>query len=340
MKKIIYIGSQLQGKGLNPSSADTLANFLKDQYQVVILSHISNRFLRMVHILLGILFKGRDAKLILIDTYSTSAFEYAYYAGILAKTIGIRYVPIIHGGNIESRIEGDTKRALKYFDNAFKIVCPSYFTLNVLNRHNIQAELIPNSIQLKAYTFKSERSIDRIRLLYVRSIERIYNPFMAVHVVHKLKAAGHNVNLALVGPVKDDSLPELHKLISSLELEDNVDLKGRMSKQDWIDFSRGFNVFINTTNVDNTPVSVIEAMALGLPVVTTNVGGIPYLIENLEEGILVEPNDIDAMANAILHLINVGEERRKMVLKARLKVEKFDWEIIKHQWVELIERAS
>ena len=59
-----------------------------------------------------------------------------------------------------------------------------------------------------------------------------------------------------------------------------VKFTGKLEKNEWIKISADAGIFINTSNIDNTPVSLMEAMALGLPVVSTNVGGIPYLIED------------------------------------------------------------
>ena len=99
-------------------------------------------------------------------------------------------------------------------------------------------------------------------------------------------------------------------------------------------------MFINTTNVDNTPVSVIEAMALGLPVVSTNVGGIPFLLEDGVDALLVEPNDQEAMCRAIERLKSDPELVKQLTLNARKKVENFDWEVVKHQWKKLFDELS
>ncbi|MGA8853272.1 MAG: glycosyltransferase family 4 protein, partial [Christiangramia sp.] len=87
---------------------------------------------------------------------------------------------------------------------------------------------------------------------------------------------------------------------------------------------------------DNTPVSVIEAMALGLPVVSTNVGGIPYLISNEENGLLVKPRDAEAMAKGILRLMENPELAENLSKKGRLKAEKFNWLEVKQLWLELL----
>ena len=98
----------------------------------------------------------------------------------------------------------------------------------------------------------------------------------------------------------------------------------------------GYDIFLNTTNFDNMPVSVIEAMALGLPLVSTNVGGMPFLIEDGVDGILVPPGDTKAMAGAIKDLLADPEKARKMAARARKKAEGFDWKVVAGQWKELL----
>ena len=85
------------------------------------------------------------------------------------------------------------------------------------------------------------------------------------------------------------------------------------------------------------PVSIIEAMALGLPVVTTNVGGIKYLVKNKVNGTLVNPDDAEAMTSAIINLIQNGSG--DSTEKARKHVEEFQWEVVKHKWNKLFTKA-
>jgi glycosyltransferase involved in cell wall biosynthesis len=100
--------------------------------------------------------------------------------------------------------------------------------------------------------------------------------------------------------------------------------------------SKEYNVFINTTHFDNTPVSVIEAMALGLPIVSTNVGGIPFLVHNTSSGLLVNDNDDEGMTKAIKSLFNDKELGNKMIINARKTVENFDWNVVKYNWFEIL----
>jgi len=145
-----------------------------------------------------------------------------------------------------------------------------------------------------------------------------------------------NIHLTMVGPDKGDgSLQATQKVTEELGLNGHIAFPGGVPKAsvpDWLDKS---DIFINTTNVDNTPVSVLEAMACGLCVVSTNVGGIPYLLEHEKDALLVPPDDPKAMAEAVRRILIEPELAEHLSLNARQKAEKFDWQTVLPQWESL-----
>ena len=157
---------------------------------------------------------------------------------------------------------------------------------------------------------------------------------MAVLVLEALLQKGYDAKLTMIGPEVDGVLSETKKLAANKKL--TVNFTGKLTKQEWIKLSQKSNIFINTTNFDNTPVSVIEAMALGLPIVSTNVGGIPFLINNGEDGLLVSQDNIEEMVQAILKFKNNNDFRLKATKNARKKVEKFDWKEVRLKWQQLL----
>lgn len=121
-------------------------------------------------------------------------------------------------------------------------------------------------------------------------------------------------------------------------LKNNVEVifTGKLSKQEWIELSKDNNVFINTIHFDNTPISLIEAMALCLPVVSTNFGGISYLLEHNLNSLLVEDEDVDGIKNKIIRLFTEPNLDLNLSKKGKESVENFDWEIVKKQFIELL----
>jgi glycosyltransferase involved in cell wall biosynthesis len=140
----------------------------------------------------------------------------------------------------------------------------------------------------------------------------------------------------MIGPDKDGSLNRCRQYAQSKNLP--VTFTGKLSKEEWRAKSKDFDIFLNTTNFDNTPVSVIEAMALGMPVVSTDVGGIPHLVTNEVNGLLVPPNDEAAITLAVKKLCGDPNLTEKLSKNAREKVEEFDWQIVKQHWIKLLKQ--
>lgn len=271
---------------------------------------------------------------VLIDTYSTLSFWYAYVAGLFCYWFKLPYIPFLHGGNLEHRLKHTPRLSRKFFGRAKLCVAPSAFMEQIFKQYGFEnLILIPNSFNLEQYKFLG-RSILKPHLLWVRSLAEIYNPKMALEVLKLVQEKHPSATLTMVGPSKDISMEQVQAWATVMQVE--VMLTGQLSKQQWIELSESHDIFINTTDVDNTPVSVMESMALGLPVVSTNVGGVPYLIEHRQEGLLVSPKNPKEMAQAVFQLLDDPTLVESLTRNARIKAESFDWEIVKKQWIKLL----
>lgn len=336
MKTLIYIGNKSGvSKHANLSSIDVLgALFLESGFIVHSASNKKNIILRLLDMLFTCVKYRKQTDYVLIDTYSTLNFYYAYFVSLICRVLKLKYIPILRGGNLPERLKSSPKLSKSIFKNAFINVAPSLYiksNFETYGFHNIIC--IPNSIVLKNYKFK-ERTFDNISLLWVRSFSKIYNPLLAIDILKALKDLHFNAKLCMVGPDSDGSLQEAKDYADALGVE--VIFTGKLTKDEWSSISEKYNFFINTTNFDNMPVSVIEAMALGLPIVSTNVGGMPFLIEHYENGILVAPNNVDDFVRAIIRLVNEPRQTNLLVNKARAKVEYFDWAKVEKQWIKTL----
>ncbi|MEY8848365.1 glycosyltransferase family 4 protein [Psychroserpens sp. XS_ASV72] len=335
MKNVLYIGNNLIKKTSNISGIQILGPLLENEgLRVTYTSSHNNKFLRIIDMAYSCLKYAKKVDVVLIDTYSTQNFYYAYIIGRLCKLLKLEYIPILHGGNLPSRLKNSPNLSQKLFKNAFMNVSPSLYLKEAFEAHGINNIIhIPNAIEIAKYPLKP-KEYRTVNLLWVRSFSEIYNPLMAVEVLKLIKAQYSDATLCMVGPDSDGTQSKVQQLANTLDLQ--VKFTGKLTKEEWITLSENYNIFINTTNFDNTPVSVMEAMALGLPVVSTNVGGIPYLIQDEFDGLLVNPNDSVAMAKAINELIDDKVKRKSIISNARRKVESFDWDEVKKKWLQLL----
>lgn len=335
MKNLLYIGNKLSHKGLNATTIETLGTALQGEgFTLWYASSKRNPIWRLLDMCWSVICYRNKVSLVLIDTYSTSAFWYAFFVSQICRFVGLPYIPILHGGNLPERLQNNPYLSRLIFKNAYRNVAPSKYLQSVFENWNYNNVIhIPNTIDIDKYSFK-QRTIVSPKMLWVRAFASIYNPKMAIDVFKKIKEIFPEATLCMVGPDKDGSLLVTEDYAQSLGVE--VVFTGGLAKEKWISLSQDYNVFINTTHFDNTPVSVMEAMALGLPVVSTNVGGIPFLLEDKENALLVADNDIIGMKEAVLLLTNDALLRNKLISNARNKSEDLDWKVVKNQWVELL----
>ncbi len=334
-RNLLYIGNKLSKKGSTVTSIETLGAFLKAEgFNITTASSKANKALRLLDMLWAVVkFKKKDAT-VLIDTYSTQNF---YYAVIIARICSIRnipYIPILRGGNLPQRLKNSPAKSKALFHGAQINVAPSRYLLEAFKKEGfVNTVYIPNTLELENYSFLLRNNLQP-KLLWVRSFATLYNPILALDVLALLRSKGFNATLTMVGPAKDESF-EACKIKTEAE-NLPVTFTGMLAKDAWIALSAQHDIFINTTNFDNTPVSVMEAMALGLPVVSTNVGGLPYLIANEIDGILVPPKDIATFTKAIEKLLANPKKAVEISLAARKKVAQFDWQVVKQQWTSLL----
>jgi len=335
MKKLLYIGNKLSEHGYTSTSIETLGAFLESEgYTIYYASSKKNTFLRMLEMIVKTIHYSKKVDYVLIDTYSTKNFWYALIISQLCRVLNLKYIPKLHGGDLPNRIDKTRFFSKLIFNNAYINIAPSHYLLDAFTQHGYQnLKYIPNTIELDVYA-PAVKEFKTPKLLWVRSFAAIYNPLMAVKVLQKLKVNYPNAELCMVGPIKDDSFEKTLRFANKHTIE--VKFTGILSKEEWIALSAGYNIFINTTHYDNTPISVLEAMALGLPVVSTNVGGIPYLLEHERNALLVADNDTNEMVYQINRLIIEPDLAQSITTKATDDITHFDWQIVKKQWIDLL----
>ena len=358
MINILYIGNHLTG-GL-PTGVSTLSvNLRREGYEVVTASSKKKKAARLGEMLWQVWKYRKWADYVLIDTYSTWNFWYAVAVARLCGRLGLRYIPILHGGDLPGRLRRSPRASRRLFGKAYVNVAPSGFLVEEFSGRdaihrvqragegvpadgadfgadiadNFKVVFIPNSIDLSNYAFKARINVSP-KLFWVRAFQDLYEPLMALKTLQQLLPKYPDAELCMVGPDKDGSLQQCRAYAEEHGLP--VTFPGKLSKSAWTQLAESYDLFLNTSRVDNTPLSLIEAMALGLPVISTRAGGIPYMISDGGEGLLVPIGDAGAMVDAVQRLVEDPALAAQLSTTARKKVEAFDWEVVKEQWFNLL----
>lgn len=338
-KTVLYVGNHLSLSGKNSGISEQLSPRLEKRgWNLILTSRYSRKIFRLFDMLLTVLTHRKFYSLAVVDVYSGLAFIWAFLCGWLLKIIGKPFILVLRGGNLPDFSLAHERFVRKLFSCANVITSTSDYLKENLNSFSQDIKIIPNAIEIQNYPFDL-RGKPRPKVVWLRAFHNIYNPSMVPEILSVLRSNGIKANCIMVGPDKDDgSLQNMLEVATKLNVKDQIEVVPGVPKAKVPgELSRG-DIFLNTTNYDNTPVSVIEAMACGLCVVSTDVGGLPYLLEDGVDALLVPPDDPDAMAAAVLRLLKEPNLASKLSQNARKKAEGFDWSIVLPMWEKLFKQ--
>lgn len=319
--RILMVGTHLPPTAGSRSVGESLAERLHDRgFDVQLVSRWRSRPGRVADIMFTIWKRRGTYDLIQLDIYSGAAFSWAEWASRLAQRLDKPIVMVLHGGKLPAFARKHPRRIAQLFSRAAKIIAPSNYLADALKDFSEDILVIPNPLDLNGHEYR-RRDKPRPRLIWLRTFHRIYDPLLAIRVLARLKAKPYDAYLTMVGPDKDGVLSEVRREAKRLGVLDQITFTGGIPKSEVPSVLSKGDIFLNTTTIDNSPVSVLEAMASGLDVVSTNVGGIPYLIENEREGLLVPAGGVDEMTAAVTRLLEEPGLASRLSENGRKKAE-------------------
>jgi glycosyltransferase involved in cell wall biosynthesis len=215
-------------------------------------------------------------------------------------------------------------------------VAPSGFLAEPFRARGFDVRVIPNVVDLAEYPYR-HRPAAAPRLLWMRTFHELYRPDLAVRTLALVRRSHPGATLTLAGQDKG-LLGETRRLAAELGLEGAVRFAGFLDAEGKRREFAEHDVFLNTNRVDNAPVSVLEAAAFGLPVVSTNVGGIPHLLRDGDEALLVPEGDAGALASAVCRLLDEPGLAGRLSAAGRDVAERSAWARVRPLWEELLGR--
>lgn len=339
-RTILFIGNFLSQSLGTIGPSEELAQRLGDMgWPVLMTSQQVKKTCRLLDMLGTVWRRRQEYDLAHIDVYSGPAFFWAEAAVGLLGRLRKPYILTLHGGNLPAFAKRWPKRLRRLLGQARAVTTPSPYFYQTMQPYSQRLHLIPNALDMARYPCRQRRQ-PAPKLIWLRAFHAIYRPDLAPQVVALLASEFPAIHLTMIGPDKHDgSREKTLEAARKFQVADRLALPGRITKAEVPRWLNQGDIFLNTTTVDNTPVSVLEAMACGLGVVSTNVGGIPYLLEHEHDALLVPPNDPEAMAAAVRRLLTEPGLAERLSRNGRLKVLRFDWSVVLPQWEALFNQS-
>ena len=332
-KSVLIVGNFLSHRTGAQSVCEDLASHLSARgWRVHATSRKKARVGKLIDMLATVWRQRHEFALAQVDVYSGPAFLWAESVGWALRRTRKPFVLTLHGGNLPNFAARWPRRVARLLRSAAIVTSPSRYLLEQMRVYRADIRLLPNPLDLTNYSFHPCPT-SRSRLVWLRAFHEIYNPTLAPRVMARLKPDFPSLRLTMIGPDKGDgSLQRTQKLADELGVANEIQFVGGVPKTEVPATLHKADIFLNTTNEDNTPISVMEAMAAGLCVVSTNVGGLPYLLDDGRDALLVPPDDDAAMAAALRRILSDAKLAQELAAHARRKVEGFDWPAILPQW--------
>lgn len=331
--RLFFIGNFLSGTNKTYSSVEAvIANLTKVGWQVTTASSVKNPILRLFDMCAKVVQKQHDFDYLNISVFSGHSFVYAEIICRLSNWLHKPVFLTLNGGGLAEFADNHPKRVKSLFNLARKISTPSKFLISSLKIFNPEIVYIPNFIDLRSYHYRLPTLIQP-KLIWIRAFHNIYQPWMAVQVLSELLKSYPNARLTMIGPDKNDgSLSRTLALAEQLGVIPQVEFIYGVSKTEIPQCLTKGDIFLNTTVYESFGVAVLEAAACGLPIISTEVGELPYLWENEIDALLVSPTDYHSMTNNIIRLMENPELVKRLSENARKKAVQFDGQKIMPIW--------
>jgi len=208
-------------------------------------------------------------------------------------------------------------------------VVPSRFLFDVFRSFGLDARIIPNIVDPSDFAFRERRPL-RPRLLSTRNFESLYNVACTIRAFALVQQRWPDATLTLVGGGSDE--PSLRELVATLGLRE-VTFAGRVAPDRIARYYDEHDIYLQSPNIDNMPTSILEAYACGLPVVSTEAGGIPAILTHGRHGLLARLDDHQGLAEHVVSLLEDPALTARLTLEARQVSNDCTWSAVREQWL-------
>lgn len=270
-------------------------------------------------------------------------FSASYLSFLLAPTPAILIAKLYRKKAILNYRSGEAEDHLTRWRTATpiirlvdKIVVPSEYLVNVFRRFGFEAHGIANFVDASQFRFRNRLPLRPV-FLSNRNLESLYNVSCTLRAFATIQHSLPDARLTVAG----DGSERVALEVMSRELGlRNTEFLGRVAPERMNELYDAADIYLNSPDIDNMPGSIIEAFASGLPVITTNVGGIPYIVEDEKTGLLIQRGDHQTMAAKAIRLLRDANFARKLVRNAHTQCRKYAWESVRGEWLKLYDETA
>ncbi len=237
-----------------------------------------------------------------------------------------RQVPVVvnyRGGEAKEFLLRSERLVRFTMRRASALIVPSAFLKDVFTEFGMAAAIVPNVIDLSRFHSKVHGRSESPHLIVARNLERLYDNATAIRAFRVVRDAFPGARLTVAGSGPEEQ--SLKQFAVEQGLGESVHFTGRLDRDAMASLYRSADLLLNPSLADNMPNCLLEAWSSGVLIVSTNVGGIPFLAQDGINASLVPPSDPMAMAQASIRLLKDEVESSRRVQMGLQEVHRYSW---------------
>jgi glycosyltransferase involved in cell wall biosynthesis len=252
-------------------------------------------------------------------------------AMIMGRLLGKPVILNYHSGEASDHLARWGLLVHPWLSLADEIVVPSQYLRQVFASYGYDTRVIHNTVDTSRFVYRTRDPL-RPRLLSTRNFEWYYGVDHTLRAFKLIQCAYPDATIEIAGAGSRER--ELRDLARSLSLT-GVRFLGPVPPADIPALHERGDILVNSSLIDNQPLSILEAMASGMPIVSTGAGDIVNMIEHGISGTIVPEKDPAAMAAAVVFLLKYPACARAMASRAVGRLDRYSWNRVGDQWASL-----
>ena len=260
-----------------------------------------------------------------------------FFPAVIGITVGRwlhkRIVLTYHGGGAEEFFSKHPRMVRHYLSKTYANIALSGFIGKVFDRYGLKYTVIPNIVEMEDRNSRVRKTI-MPHLISIRTLAETYNIECTLKSFALVKQEFPEATLILAGdgPLRH----QLEDFVRDNSIRD-VTFVGQVNNGQIYHYLNQADIMVSSSWTDNMPVSILEGFNAGLLVIASNVGGIPYMIEDRKNGLLFNAGDHFELANQIKWAINNQNTCMSMIENARQSVNRYSWSEIREKVLVLFQ---
>lgn len=321
MKRILFISNYKPGTGGISGQVEILGRLLAQEGYVTSVFNARGSIWYRVKSFFKLLKEGRDYDVFHIHGCSNWGFFPIVLGVVVGRKLNKRLVVTYHGGGADGFFECHARFVRRYLLKVDVNIVLSGFLSDIFSRYEIPHRVVPNVIALEDGIFR-QRDVIHPHYISIRSHTPLYNIECIIRAFAEVKNNIPEARLTILGD--GPSRKDLEAMVADLGLVD-VSFVGRVDNKDVYRYLDKDDILLSAPRVDNMPISLLEAFNAGLLVISSRVGGVPYMIEEGVNGMMFESDDSKQLADKMIQAVAEQDATKMMIRNAYGTLSRYSW---------------